>query len=949
MARRARGSGAAARCRLAALLATTALLLLLSVAPAPATAQSNEALAQSAALRQIGDALGPTRGGFSADAAANDPCDPAAFPGVACDANGVVTSITLAGKRLEGGSLPDSPATWQALPGLRTLDASSTGLGGALPGAGLAAAPNLANVDLSGNDFSGGADGLAAAPSLETLNLSGNARLCGEVPASIAGKADVTGTGAGVACGKGGVEAADGPAAAAAAAEAPPAEAAAPAANATAPAPPAAPAGTPSFCVCASAGQGSQSCKDEVYNNCDAAKTTTPSAACNDLQSGDAKRIGAALAGNCGGAAVTASSSAAPSSSPRPAGAVAEVAPRSAAPPPPPVEISNAPVCAACAVSGFASPDCGRALAGLCAAPGAPADVCGALPADAKDREAAKRSAQQLGGYLGRECFKGSGGGAGGGEALCACFSAGVSTSDCAQARVQLCARGDALCLPAQALSGVPAGVSAGADADALAAEAAQYGSGSCPVAAPERPGVQAALTFQGVGVSQFASSYSQGVANALAQAGGVSSSAVQRVDLRPAAAAASSGRRRRRRSAARRFLLQQQQQQPSPGAVQATYFVQSADPDAVAQRLQQSAGDGALVTALGNNGVPLAPSLSLKSYLPSGSLGGGGEGAAAPARGSGVGFPMWGLAPIIVGGLLLLGTIFAVLICCRQRRARKARAAALPAGGKLVVGGVAAAGAGAAGAAAARAADDNHKPPVPPVSTAAPTAYSTDPYADPYAPAPAVDAKRSGSASLNAALGGGTAPAPPPSAGGAATAAGVGVGVGVGAAAATAAAAASARRGSSGGGADLQSHGVPLSPAARVPSTSAAAPSASEWKTAGGGGGPSGGGGGSGGGAAAAAAAGPSRSVGGGAAGAVGAGAALAAGASASAGGRSSAQQAERAKFWAQFQESWQQVRQDKASKEGAGAAGGGGGAGGAGGGDEPGTPSSGTQWTDQ
>lgn len=41
--------------------------------------------------------------------------------------------------------------------------------------------------------------------------------------------------------------------------------------------------------------------------------------------------------------------------------------------------------------------------------------------------------------------------------------------------------------------------------------------------------------------------------------------------------------------------------------------------------------------------------------------------------------------------------------------------------------------------------------------------------------------------------------------------------------------------------------------------------------------------------------------------------------------------QAAERAKFWAQFQETWQQVRENKREKE-----------------EEPGTPSSGTNWTD-
>jgi hypothetical protein len=44
-------------------------------------------------------------------------------------------------------------------------------------------------------------------------------------------------------------------------------------------------------------------------------------------------------------------------------------------------------------------------------------------------------------------------------------------------------------------------------------------------------------------------------------------------------------------------------------------------------------------------------------------------------------------------------------------------------------------------------------------------------------------------------------------------------------------------------------------------------------------------------------------------------------------------APQAERARFWAQFQETWHQVRESKALKERSG---------------EPGTPSSGTAWTE-
>jgi hypothetical protein len=48
--------------------------------------------------------------------------------------------------------------------------------------------------------------------------------------------------------------------------------------------------------------------------------------------------------------------------------------------------------------------------------------------------------------------------------------------------------------------------------------------------------------------------------------------------------------------------------------------------------------------------------------------------------------------------------------------------------------------------------------------------------------------------------------------------------------------------------------------------------------------------------------------------------------------GGARGQQQAERAKFWAQFQETWQQVRETKRLKEDG----------------EPGTPSSGTAWTE-
>jgi hypothetical protein len=887
-----------------------ALLLLLALLSSRAQAQA-DAASQAAALRQIGDALGATRGGFTQDPAASDPCDPAAYPGVSCDANGQVTSITLSGQPLSGASLPDNPATWAALPGLRTLDAANAGLTGALPAAGLAAAPALATVNLSGNDLSGSLAGLSAARSLESANLSGNAKLCGDVPEGLSGKADVAATGAGSPCG-GETEAAAAPspapedAAAAAEPAAPDAAAPAPSASST----------PPVYCVCGTDGLDSQRCKDEVYNSCNAEKTATPAASCGDLTSGDAARVQAAVDKDCGGGSVATAPSPSPSPTtkpkPPPAGDVAEVAAPPASPAPPPVQVNSAlPVCA-CALQGFASAQCGSALQSACAAGGSnppPEQACSlatGASSSPKDAQQAQDASRALASYLQGECFPGSDPTAQ--ASPCACFSSGVGSNDCARARVQACARGEGMCVPLQALS-APAGSPWLALAPNAQADAASYARDNCPVAPPTQTGVQAALTFQGVSVPEYQQGYAQGVANALAQVGGVPNSDVQAVDLRPAQSS-SSGRRRLQRAVARRFLLQSS----SSGAVQSTYFLRSSDPEALAQRLQTSAQDGSLERALGNNGVQAAPSLSLKSYLPAGSLGGEG-GADGASGGSNGGFPLWALAPIIIGSLLLLGLLIGGCLLCRRRRAR-ARASAVPAG-KLVVGGGAAAAAGVGAAGVGMAAAYNGK--VPPAvaaapAAAAPTAYSADPYADPYAPVDTTTtaAKRTGSESLNAALGG-ARPA----------AAAVGVGA-VGGAAAVAAA--------TRGGKDIQS--VPIEPSPPRPTTgsaSAAAPSAAEWRSTSS--------------ASQQQRAGSSGGVGAGTA-AAAAGAAGVAGGAAAAGagaGKTSAQQAERAKFWAQFQESWQQVRQNKPS---GGAAGG---PGGKPGDDEPGTPSSGTQWTDQ
>jgi hypothetical protein len=918
--------------------AAAAVLLLATLLPQSASAQSADAASQAAALRQIGDALGATRGGFTADAAASDPCDASLFPGVACDANGQVTSVSLSGQRLTGASLPDSPSTWAALPGLRTLDAANAGLTGPFPASGLAGAPALATVNLSGNDLSGSVEGLSSLPSLESANLSGNAQLCGDLPEGLASKADVADTGAGAPC-AGGAEA-EAPAEEAAAAAPDDATAADPATDAAA-ADAAAAAATPPpstppvYCVCATDGLDSQRCKDEVYNSCNADKTSTPAASCGDLESGDSARVQAAVEQDCG-VAVTASgkplSSPSPSPAPTatkppPAGDVAEVAAPAASPSPAPVAVNSAlPVCA-CALQGFASAQCGSALQSACA-PGAAAtnpplteQACAlATSGNPKDAQQAQEGARALAASLQGECFPGSDANA---EASpCACFSSGVGSNDCARARVQLCARGDASCVAFQALS-APAGSPWIAAAPNAQADTASYARDNCPVAAPTQTGVQAALTFQGVSLSDYQQGYTQGVANSLAQVGGVPNSDVQAVDLRPGAGAGGGEQQQGRRRLARR-LSQSPSSSPSS---QATYFLRSAEPEALAQRLQQSAQDGSLVRALGNNGVQGTPSLSLKSYLPAGSLAEG-EGAQGQAGATKGGFPLWALAPIIIGSLLLLGLVAGLCLFCRKRRAAK-RAQAVPAG-KLVVGGgaaaaaAAAAGVGAAGVGVAAARHHQHDNGKGAAVTAAvpapvPTAYSTDPYADPYAPA---DTQRTGSEALNAALGG-ARPA----------AAAVGVGAGAAAVGVGGAAAVGATR------KDIQS--VPIEPSPPRPSASAAAaPSAAEWRSTSSASqqqqqqqraaGISGG-------------AGTSASAAGAAAGAAGvAGGAAAAGAGGA--GKTSAQQAERAKFWAQFQDSWQQVRQNKPGA-------GGGGPGGAGkpGDDEPGTPSSGTQWTDQ
>jgi hypothetical protein len=130
-------------------------------------------------------------------------------------------------------------------------------------------------------------------------------------------------------------------------------------------------------------------------------------------------------------------------------------------------------------------------------------------------------------------------------------------------------------------------------------------------------------MTFTQLGLSAWNAQLTQAVGNAIAAASNLSASDVRLVDVRPFA------------SGARRRLLQ-------TTGVQAVFFARTADPDAVNTRLQVAASDGSFAKSLVAFGVPAAsqPSVALKSYYGrerarARAWAGGSDGARAWAGGS--------------------------------------------------------------------------------------------------------------------------------------------------------------------------------------------------------------------------------------------------------------------------------------------------------------------------
>ena len=262
----------------------------------------------------------------------------------------------------------------------------------------------------------------------------------------------------------------------------------------------------------------------------------------------------------------------------------------SPSPSPEPSPIADAPICA-CALQGIGSSDCLKALDARCGEPGAAPEVkdaCGQVSLATTSADAAAKVA----GFLANECFAGQATD----EPPCVCFR-DPNSNDCAKARLGLCVKRDRLCMPLQM----------GSDPAAVAA----FARDACPVAAPDAPGVQVNLTFAALPAAKWTPQLTQNVGNAIAASGNVSTRAVRLVDVRPFVPAASAGRR----------LLQAAAGGAtgggSTGGVQAVYFAESADPDAVSTRLQMAASDGSLAKSLIAYGVPSSaqPTVALKSF----------------------------------------------------------------------------------------------------------------------------------------------------------------------------------------------------------------------------------------------------------------------------------------------------------------------------------------------
>lgn len=163
-------------------------------------------------------------------------------------------------------------------------------------------------------------------------------------------------------------------------------------------------------------------------------------------------------------------------------------------------------------------------------------------------------------------------------------------------------------------------------------------------------------MEFPAVSVGQYITQqYTQNVANALSAVTGVPSGSISALDVRPVAGPSSSQGRRR-------TLLQS-----SGNGVQATYFMKTDDPVNVSQQLSTAAESGVLSRQLGQYGISSpAGSLKVQSFVP----------GAPQSTGSSQSkkFPLWALAPIIIGSLLLLGLAGCLLWFCCCRKDRKAK-----------------------------------------------------------------------------------------------------------------------------------------------------------------------------------------------------------------------------------------------------------------------------------
>lgn len=170
-------------------------------------------------------------------------------------------------------------------------------------------------------------------------------------------------------------------------------------------------------------------------------------------------------------------------------------------------------------------------------------------------------------------------------------------------------------------------------------------------------------MEFPELSMGQYISKqYTQNVANALSSVTNVPTSSISTLDVRPFTGVA----RSTSAQPPKRLLLQQAAAAAGNG-VQATYFLATDDPNAASQRLSAAANDGTLSARLAQYGInSQAGGLRVQNYLQ------------PPAPSTAGAFPLWALAPIIVGGLLLLALLcLSVWWCCLRKKSRGTKVSA--------------------------------------------------------------------------------------------------------------------------------------------------------------------------------------------------------------------------------------------------------------------------------